>query len=302
MRGWWRSHRPVICAHDLRQVLHGIYRSTGKVNAKPRPAGFSKLGSLESFIGAWEAAGPATGDLLFLNDGPVPAAQLERMQAAGRVIVRSASDAMGAYVVAMELALEQGWPDGDLVYFGEDDYLYRPETFAALATAAQALPRVEHFAPYATIAHTMPNGEPLHDGLRRPRLDGEALATIAGVTWHHATSHTVSYAIRVGALRADRSLHLLALRAGGAWDHAMCLACQGHVPFTLRELLDPQPGASLSRRAKVTVWRLAMSAAALLRRVRGAHIIAAPQPALASHMEVGLTAAGSDWAPLTSRA
>ena len=283
-------------------MLHAIYRSTGKVNAKPRPAGFSKQRSLESFLTAWEAAGPATGELVFLNDGPVEDAQLELMRAAGRVVVRTAQDAMGAYVVAMDLALEQGWPDGDLVYFGEDDYLYREETFVALAAAADALPRADHFAPYATIGHTMPNGEPLHDGLRRPRLRGEALAEVDGVRWRHATSHTVSYAIRVGALRADRSLHLLALRAGGAWDHTLCLACQGHAPFTVRELLDPQPGASPSRRAKVTVWRVAMTAAALRRRVRGARVIAAPQPALASHMEVGLAAAGTDWTLLKSSA
>ena len=279
-------------------MLHAIYRSTGKVNTKPRPAGFSKRESLESFLSAWDAA----GDLLFLNDGPVPEAQLELMEASGRVVVRSAADAMGAYVAAMDLALEQSWPDDDLVYFGEDDYLYRPDTFAALAAAAEALPQADHFAPYATIGHTMPNGEPLHEGLRRPRLGGEALATVDGVTWHRATSHTVSYAIRVGALRADRPLHLLALRAGGAWDHAFCLACQGRQPFTVRELLDPLPGAPLPRRAKVTLWRLAMSAVALRRRVRGTHVIAAPRPALASHMEVGLMAAGSDWAPAQSRA
>jgi hypothetical protein len=278
-------------------VLHAIYRSTGKVNTKPRPAGFSKRRSLESFVSAWEA-NRAKGELVFLNDGPVPEDQLELMQAAGRVVVRAAPDAMGAYVAALDLALEQGWADDDLVYFGEDDYLYRPETFAALAAAAAALPRADHFAPYATIGHTMPNGEPLHDGLRRPRLRGEVLAQIDGVTWQHATSHTVSYAIRVGALRADRSLHLLALRAGGAWDHAMCLACQGQLPFTVGELLDPLPGAALSRRAKVTLWRLVMSAVALRRRIRGAHVIAAPHPALASHMEVGLMAAGTDWAPL----
>jgi hypothetical protein len=279
-------------------VLHAIYRSTGKVNSKPRPDGFSKHRSLESFLTAW----PGDGDLIFLNDGPVPSEQLALMEAAGEVIVRAATDAMGAYWTALELALEQPWADDDLVYFGEDDYLYRPDTFAALAAAAEALPRADHFAPYATIGHTMPNGEPLHEGLRRPRLHGETLAVLDGVSWHHATSHTVSFAIRVGALRADRALHLLALRAGGAWDHSMCLACQGRLPFTARELLDPLPGAPLGRRAKVTAWRLAMSAVALRRRAGGAHVIAAPRPALASHMEVGLTATGTAWEPLASTA
>jgi hypothetical protein len=282
-------------------VLHAIYRSTGKVNTKPRPDGFSKRRSLESFLDAWEA-NAGHGELLFLNDGPVPEDQLELMETAGRVVVRPASDAMGAYVGALELALEQGWPDGDLVYFGEDDYLYRSHAFTAITAAAAALPHADHFAPYATIGHTMPNGEPLHDGLRRPRLRGERLAEVDGVSWHHATSHTVSFAIRVGALRADRALHLLALRAGGAWDHSMCLACQGRLPVTAREVLDPLPGAPVARRAKVTIWRLAMSAVALRRRLRGVHVIAAPRPALASHMEVGLMVAGTEWEPLRSTA
>jgi hypothetical protein len=164
-------------AQDLREVLHAVYRSTAKVNTKPRPAGFSKLRSLESFLAAW----PHHGDLIFLNDGPVPSEQLQLMEPAGDVIVRAATDAMGAYWTALELALQQPWADEDLVYFGEDDYVYRPETFAALERAAGRLPHVDHFAPYATIGHTMPNGEPLHPGLKRPRLRAVELGELDGV-------------------------------------------------------------------------------------------------------------------------
>ena len=46
-------------------------------------------------------------------------------------------------------------------------------------------------------------------------------------------------------------------------------------------------------------WRLALSALALRRRGGDRALIAAPEPALASHMEVGLMAAGTDWAPLS---
>jgi hypothetical protein len=285
-----RAHRPVIWTHDLREVLHAVYRSTAKVNSKPRPAGFSKLRSLESFLAAW----PHHGDLIFLNDGPLPGEQLELMEAAGEVVVRPAHDAMSAYWTALELALAQPWADDDLVYFGEDDYLYRPDTFTALERAAEQLPDVDHFAPYATIGHTMPNGEPLHDGLKRPRIGAERLTATGDVAWHRATSHTVSFAIRVRALRADRTLHKLALKASGAWDHTMCLACEGIVPYTPRELLEPlhaPTGATPSRRAKIVTWRLVLSALALHRR-RRPHVIAAPSPALASHLEVGLTATG----------
>ena len=276
-------------------MLHAIYRSTAKVNTKPRPAGFSKLRSLESFLRAWDGQ----GELIFLNDGAVAGEQLELMEAAGKVTVRPASDAMGAYWTALELALEQPWADDDLVYFGEDDYLYRPDTFRALAAAAEQLPDADHFAPYATIGHTMPNGEPLHEGLKRPRgATGDVLGEVDDVLWHRATSHTVSFAIRVRALREDRTIHRLALKASGAWDHTMCLACQGIVPYTARELVEPlhaPTGASASRRAKIVLWRATLSALALRRR-RHAHVIAAPSPALASHMEVGLMAAGADWA------
>jgi hypothetical protein len=138
----------------------------------------------------------------------------------------------------------------------------------------------------------MPNGEPLHAGLKRPRRPPRRLAELDDVVWQRATSHTVSYAIRVRALREDRTLHRLTLKASGAWDHTMCLACQGIVPYTARELLEPlhaPTGASASRRVKIVVWRLVLSALALGRR-RHPHVIAAPSPTLASHMEVGLTA------------
>ena len=269
-------------------MLHAIYRSTAKVNTKPRPAGFSKLRSLESFLDAWTG----DGDLIFLNDGPVASEQLELMEAAGHVTVRAATDAMGAYWTALELALEQPWADDDLVYFGEDDYLYDRRPSARSSTPPRRCRTSITSPPTRTIGHTMPNGEPLHAGLKRPRRTPRRLAEVDGVTWHRATSHTVSFAIRVRALRADRTLHMLTLKASGAWDHTMCLACQGIVPYTARELVEPlraPTGASTSRRAKIVVWRLVLSALALRRR-RHPHVIAAPSPALASHMEVGLMA------------
>jgi hypothetical protein len=142
----------------------------------------------------------------------------------------------------------------------------------------------------------MPNDEPLHAGLRRPPLCGRLLAKIDGVSWYRATSHTHSFAVRLGALREDRELHRVALRCSGAWDHAMCLACQGCLPYGPLELLQPlhaPTGATPSRRAKIVIWRLVLSIGALRRR--HAHLIAAPRPALATHMEVGLLASGTDW-------
>ena len=143
----------------------------------------------------------------------------------------------------------------------------------------------------------MPNGEDLTAGLRMPALRGERLVDAGGVAWHRATSHTSSFAVRLAALRADRTLHLLAPRCSSAWDHALCLTLQHRAPYGplgLLRALHERSGATPSRRAKIVLWRLALTAEALLgRRVRR---IAAPRPALATHMEQGLLALGTDWA------
>jgi hypothetical protein len=292
-----RRRNPSLAFNGRSEIrLHGVYRATGKPNAKPRPPGFSKLRSLESFLRTWEAC-PDTGELVFQTDGAIPDDQLSLMRAAGQVIPKVGLDMMSSYWSAVRFALDSGWPDHELVYFGEDDYLYRPEMFAAIVAAAERLPGADHFAPYATIGHIGSNGDQLHAGLRRPPLRGEPLADIGGVMWHRATSHTLSYAVRLGALRADQRLHNLALRCSGAFDHAICLACQGVLPYGPLELLEPlhaPTGASPSRRVKVATWRVVLSAAGLARR-RQPRLLAAPRPAQATHMELGLLASGTDW-------
>jgi hypothetical protein len=102
--------------------------------------------------------------------------------------------------------------------------------------------------------------------------------------------------VRVGVLRADRPLHRIAPRCSGAWDHALALAYQGHAPYGPPGLLEPlrNHGAAPSRRAKTVAWRAALGACALAARRRG-RLLAAPRPALATHMEIGLMAAGTDW-------
>jgi hypothetical protein len=144
----------------------------------------------------------------------------------------------------------------------------------------------------------MPNGEPLHPGLRRPRERPGPAWRIGGYEWRPATSHTSSFAVRVGALRADLRLHRTAPRCSGAWDHALALAYQGRAPYGPLELfsaLAGRGGAPLVRRAKVTAWRLSLTAQALARR-RSGRLLVAPRPTLATHMETGVMALGTDWA------
>jgi hypothetical protein len=270
--------------------LHVIYRSTGPDNMKARPPYHSKLSSLLSLLRSWDAAGPR-GELVFLNNGPIPADRLAVMHRAGRVESRSGLELHESYWAALSLAL--GWPDGDLVLFAEDDHLYREEALQAVADAAAALPAYSYFATYASTADGMPNGEPLHAGLRVPRVGAAEL--IPG--WVRGLSHTSSFAVRAEALRRDASLHRLAPRCGGAWDHSLALAYQGIAPYgpggVLRALREPRMG-SITRRAKVTVRRGALMAAAAARRGSPSRLAAA-RPCLSTHVESGLLSLDTEW-------
>jgi hypothetical protein len=277
--------------------LHTIYRATHKENTKPRPPGYSQLTCLRSFLRAWEAC-PDKGEMLFLNDGPVPREQTDLMEAAGGEIVAAGElDIVASIWGALELPLSRGWPDEDVVYVAQNDYLYRQNAFAGLVEAARKLPAGAYLAPYATVGHQMPNGEPLHEGLRRPRISEEPLVEGGGVTWRRALSHACSFAVRIGTLRADLAVLRVAPRTGGAWDHAMSLACQGIAPFTPAGLVEPlrERQHPLERRAKIAVWRAVLSALALVGKRRG-RILASSRPSLTTHMEVGLLAQGTDWA------
>jgi hypothetical protein len=277
--------------------LHVIYRSTDRENLKARPAYYSKRSSLLSFLRAREACADA-GELVFLNNGPIAPERLAVMEAAGTVEAHGDLELHESYWAALRLVEERPWAPGDLVYFAEDDYLYRRDVLASLVEAARVLPEAAYLAPYATVGLEMPNGEPLHPGLRRPRERPAPAWRIGAYEWRPATSHTSSFAVRVGALRADLRLHRTAPRCGGAWDHALALAYQGRAPYGPRELVSAlagHGGASPARRAKLTAWRLWLGAQALARR-RSGRLLVAPRPTPVTHMESGVMAVGTDWA------
>ena len=282
--------------------FHTIYRATHSENTKPRPRGYDGLTCLRSFLRA-RAACRHEGERLFLNNGPMPPDQIAAMQSAGTIVAREGLDAQESFSAGIDLALERGWADEDLVYFAEDDYLFRREAFAGLCHATEQLPTGAYLAPYATIGHRMPNGEPLHDGMRRPRVSEEPLVEAGGVTWRRGLSHTGSFAVRVGTLRADRRIHSIAPRCGGGWDHALSLAYQGIAPFGPAALAEPMRlrGVALERRVKAVVWRTVLTGLAAAARPRR-RVLASSRPALTTHLVVGLLALGTDWVAVAEAA
>jgi hypothetical protein len=273
--------------------LHVIYRSTSGENRKPRPEYYSKLECLYSLLRAREAC-PDAGDLVFVNDGRLPADRLEPMLAAGEVHAYEGMGMRRSYVRALREADRADWAGDDLVFLVEDDYLHRPEALLALASAARELPGADYLGTYGTLAGAERDYRALEGDMRRPRLKAEPPRDAGGTRWLRGLSTTFTFAARVRTLRRDRPLHAVTPRLGGAFDHALGLAYQGRLPYRARDLTAAREGVPRSRRHKPFALRMAVSAAAVGYRVRPRTLLIA-DPALSAHVETGYMPPGTEW-------
>ncbi|GAA0305914.1 hypothetical protein [Kineococcus aurantiacus] len=270
-------------------MLHVVYRSHGGENAKGRPAWYSKQLALASFLRAVEHAGEAV-DVVFLNDGPLPAARLDVMRAHGRVRAITGGSNRASYLAGLKLAVRSDWSDEDVVLLAEDDYLWRPDALASLLQAASR-GRAEYFAPYGVGTHDDIEGRVPE--WRRPRTArGEQEVPGDVVRWVPHESTTSTFAVRVGALREDHKLLVLCCLSGGDFDHTSLLAVQGVPRFTVSDLVHHHEGASANpavkaaRAAYLTFFRAAVDVASL-RRPSKRRRLAAADPAVCTHMEDG---------------
>lgn len=284
-------------------MLHVIYRSYGGENHKGRPDYYSKHLALRSFIRAVEHC-TVPVEVIYLNDGPIPAELLALMRATGEVVARAKLGNKGAVRAALALPRQRGWPDDDLVWLAEDDYLYRPEALSVLAAAPAVFPSADYFALYVSVtAHPAPGTEqPSFAPIPREWRDSEP-RLVAGHTWQRALSTTGTYGATVRALSEDNRLLRVALWSGAGWDHTMCLLYQGFQPFPWPAVLRKARGAeaprplNLFRRARFIVIasiRAGLNLWQMVRRGPRRELVAV-EPALVTHMETGWIAPGTDW-------
>jgi hypothetical protein len=282
--------------------LHVVCRSVGSENAKNRPAYYDKTLALASLVRAAGRSGLPT-ELVFVNDGPVPARRCELMATAGEVLQVDCGSNRASLRRVLSLPRERGWSGEDLVWFAEDDYLYAADAFAGVAAAARELRWADYFALYSELRFDprATRGSPVLGERTRAQGDPHAV-TLGRARWYRAVSTTSTFGARVQTLLADERLLRTAPFVGGAFDHATCLALQGYRPFGLAELggapLDSAQASGAkraARRAALTAARLALDAVALARPDRARRIIVAPDPDLATHLEEGALAPGTDW-------
>jgi hypothetical protein len=218
--------------------LRIVYRSHGGENLKSRPSFYSKLLALASFVRAAQESG-VDPHLLFWNDGPMPADRLELMRATGEVVRIDVGSNRASYRAAIEMVAQSDWSSRDVIWFAEDDYLYRPRALRAVMAAAAAIPDADYLSVFGGAALDVDS--PLNDVRAYPRsgaADVPQPIDAGGFRWFRGVSTTSTFGVRLSVLREDRHLLRILPYSGGSWDHTTCLAVQGRQPFTWAEVRE----------------------------------------------------------------
>lgn len=280
-------------------TLRIVYRSYGGDNAKARPPYYSKQTALRSLL---RAADAVDHELVFLNDGPVAEPVLELMRGRGEIVALPGLGLFGSLMAALRLPGERGWPDDDLVYFCEDDYLHTADALEHLVRAAARVP-AHYFALYGTLPAERAAGQVSDPSHVQPRGWRAQEWDVDGQEWVRVLGTTSTFGVRVGALRTDlplvRQAKVPHKNMYRDWD--VSLAYQGFEPYRwgglLRDLVLLTPAASLRDRVRSAVlapFKMGMNLRSH-RRPGHRHVLVAASPNLATHLETAYLATGRDW-------
>jgi hypothetical protein len=278
---------------DVGPVPRILYRHYGGDNTKPRPAYYSKMLALASMLRAVDSL-PRAPEVVYVNDQVRPGPILSLMERTGEVVpVRGGSDSRSYRAMLSREAARPG-PGEQLLWFCEDDYLYRPDALVHLVAGAAELPR----ADYLTMAGSRALDAEASTGRRvvsrpEPGAEGDPAAVeVDDVRWYRAVSSTSTYGTRLGTLQEDLRILRLCAVSGGSWDHTTKLTLGGFRTFRAGQLaadLLPfrSPPAQWPKSVARGAVRLAVTARAN-RRPSRRRTLFATDPELISHMEVPL--------------
>jgi hypothetical protein len=280
--------------------LRLVYRSYGGENRKNRPAYYSKLLTLTSFVRA--AVQTPDADVIFLNDGPIPAERLAIMERYGTVVqIENGPVGMrNSYRRGLEMPDQLGWPDDDVVAYVEDDYLFTDDAFVALDEAVRGLPEASYFGLHGARPEPGDAEGRARHGLPK-KWHAQPDRVVGERRWRNIASTTSTFCARVGPLRADQPIFrqcMVPFRRRFL-DHETCLLYQGQVPYHGLELLTGLPGDYVpSARGAIRTlflfpFRIALNATA--RRQLEPHYLYALIPNATTHLEEGVISEDQDW-------
>lgn len=263
-------------------------RSHGAENRKDRPDFYNKTACLASLIRAAESV-VSGAELVFVNDGPVPADRERLMASAGVVLQGEYGSNRKSYRATLAIAAHRDYDDSDLMWFAEDDYLYHPNAFNDMLEAAARLPQADYFALFAGDLRDIEAAE-------RPQQS----SVDQSLDWIPTLSTTSSFAVGRRQLKEDVSLLRLMPFTGGAFDHTTSLTLQNRFPFTREELVADllpfaaHPTADWPRAVTRGTVRLVLGTRSMRRRSRQ-RTLYGPTRDLVAHMEVGAFADQDVW-------
>jgi len=284
-------------------MLRLVYRSYGGENVKNRPPFYGKRVALLSFLRAFEQVADRA-EVIFLNDGPVSAEIAELQRSVGRIVELPGVGLRGSYTFGLRTPQIMGWAPDDLVWFSEDDYLYRPEAFANLIAAADAMPEADYFALYGRLHGQVPDDEmPARPRGWQPAVSG----SVDGVRWERILSTTSSFGGRARAIVEDQGIFKFCMvpHKNMFRDHDTCVVVQGFEPHPYGGLARSlvRPGGRSARGWARDVWLLPFLVATNLRshrRLVNRRLFVAAVPNLATHLEADKLAPGTDWAQVAA--
>ncbi len=234
-----------------------LYRYSEEAPGRPsRPRFFDKDVALASFLRAVSAASTRPS-VVFVADGALNSRTRVAMERFGPVVTISKRGNSGSYRLLLDVVRARGWERDALVYFAEDDYLYRAEAFDRLAAAAAAFPHAEYFTLY-----DHPDRYGRADDADTGRVD--VYLAPPGQHWRTAESTCMTFAARTGAIHRDMDAQI----AGLAQEIPMDRPIWRHTLFERPRAQGP--GAPRP-------------------------VLLSPIPSLATHCHDGFLAPGVDW-------
>lgn len=220
--------------------LHVIYRSApGDSKSDKRPIYFNKTNCLISFLSSYKKLQEGNrGDLIFLNDGEVSKEQNKLMNSVKSEIINLGGVGNSSSLKSAYGFLEsKSWDDDDMVYFAEDDYLYKEEAFPYLINAIYDIDKADYFSLYD------------HPD-RYTRVDdvdsGKGRVFISRNShWRTIESTCQTYGVFVGILKKDLWIHKIGTLGNTPQGREMFRASQGigkyFLKFPKRVLVSPIP-------------------------------------------------------------
>jgi hypothetical protein len=211
-----------------------LYRSTGGDHQKHRPAYYSKMLCLRSFLRAFYRVRDRAS-VTFVNDGPVPEDRRRIMEQWGCMV--SLPGLGNSWSYRRTLAMASALPEDSLVYFAEDDYLYTEPAFVKLLAVFEALPRVDYVTLFDNLDRYIRSDD--------ARGGYSKVFVACGLHWRTVESACMTFGARTARLKRDAWIHRVGTVSNSPADRFIWRCAQGEKwffwKFPKRMLVGPMP-------------------------------------------------------------